>query len=341
MLTVEHTTAEKLHNALKDIKVGWNSCHYSLKKCEEFVPIINEIKALKKEKNAVILTHSYVSPEIIYGVGDFVGDSYFLSKKAMETDADTIVFASVRFMGETAKILNPKKEVLLPGTDPGCTLADSINADQVRTLRKEFPDYTFICYVNTTAEVKAECDVCVTSANAYKIVENLPNDKIYFLPDKLMGRNMVIEMKNRNVKKDIRYHTGTCVTHEEYDTQQIFRIRSEYPKVKVMSHPECKPEVCDNSDFVGSTSQMIKYLRETDASEFLMLTECGLASQLQRESPDKKLVGTCTLCPFMRSNRLEDILRVLKNPAEKDKIIIPDDICQKASTSLEAMFKYS
>ncbi len=341
MITTEHITAEQLHETLKNIKVGGNACHYSLRKCEEFVPLINEIRELKEEKNAVILVHSYVSPEIIYGVGDFVGDSYALSKNAMQTKADVIVFAAVRFMGETAQILNPEKEVLVPTALDGCTLADCIHAEDVRALRREFPDYTFVCYVNTTADVKAECDVCVTSANVYKVVEAIPNEKIYFLPDKLMGQNLANEMKRRGVKKEIRYYSGTCYVHEEYGEEQIFRIRTEYPNVKVVSHPECKPAVCEQSDFVGSTSQMINYMMETESKEFLMLTECGLSSRLQKEFPDKKLVGTCTLCRYMKSNTLEDILRVLKNPTPRDHVFIREDIRQKAARCIEAMFHYT
>src|SRR3989338_1170974 len=215
----EKITAAQLFEKLKNIRVGGTICHYSLKKCEELVSVVNEINALKEENNAVILAHSYVSPEITYGVADFVGDSYGLSKDAMATKATTIVFAAVRFMGETAKILNPEKEVLIPSVLDGCSLADSITAEQVVTLRKQFPGYTFICYVNTSAEVKAECDVCVTSANVYKIAKNFPNDKIYFLPDKLMGQNLAIEMNKQGVKKDIRYYDGTCYVHETYDPE--------------------------------------------------------------------------------------------------------------------------
>lgn len=341
MITTQHITAEQLHETLRNIKVGGSVCHYSLKKCEEFVPLINEIRELKEEKNAVILVHSYVTPEIIYGVGDYVGDSYALSKNAMQTDADVIVFAAVRFMGETAKILNPQKEVLIPAPLDGCTLADAISAERVRALRQEFPDYTFVCYVNTTAEVKAECDVCVTSANVYKVVEAIPHEKIYFLPDRLMGQNLANEMRRRGVKKDIRYFNGTCYVHEEYGEEQIFRIRTEYPNVKVVSHPECKPAVCEQSDFVGSTSQMINYMMETESKEFLMLTECGLSSRLQKEFPDKRLVGTCTLCRYMKSNTLEDVLRVLKNPAPRDRVLIREDIRQKAARCVEAMFAYT
>jgi quinolinate synthase len=341
MITTQHITAEQLHETLKNIKVGGSVCHYSLKKCEEMVPLINEINGLKEEKNAVILVHSYVSPEIIYGVGDYVGDSYALSKNAMETDADVIVFAAVRFMGETAKILNPGKDVLIPGRLDGCTLADAIDADRVRALRREFPGYTFVCYINTTAGVKAECDVCVTSANIYKVVEAIPHEKIYFLPDKLMGQNLVNEMRRRDVKKDIRYFSGTCYVHEEYGEEQIFRIRTEYPNVKVVSHPECKPAVCEQSDFVGSTSQMINYMMETESKEFLMLTECGLSSRLQKEFPDKRLVGTCTLCRYMKSNTLEGIRRVLKNPGDGDRVVVGEDIRQKAAKCIQAMFEYT
>jgi len=341
MLTADHITAEDLYETLKNIKIGGSVCHYSLKKCEEFVPLINEINDLKKEKNACILVHSYVSPEIIYGVGDYVGDSYALSKNALETNAKIIVFAAVRFMGETAKILNPEKDVLIPSTLDGCTLADSINAKQVRTLKKAYPDFTFVCYINTTAEVKAECEVCVTSSNVYDIVENLPNNKIYFLPDQLMGRNLVKEMIRRKVNKSIRYYNGTCYVHEEYDPDQIFKIRMEYPEVKVVAHPECKPEIIDQSDFVGSTSQMLEYMMTAKGKEFLMLTECGLSARLQQEFPDKKLVGSCTLCRYMKSNSLEHILRVLKNPNPRDHVRIEEDVRVRAKKSIDAMFMYA
>lgn len=340
MLTKE-MTAQELHNILKNIKMGSHSCNFTLKKCEEFIPLINEINRVKKEKNAVILAHSYVSPEILYGVADYVGDSYALSKNAIETDATTIVFAAVRFMGETAQILNPKKEVFIPGLEDGCTLADSINGEDVKKLRKEFPEHTFICYINTLAEVKAECDICVTSSNVYDIVEKCENDKIYFLPDQLMGINVVTEMEKRGVKKDIQYYNGTCYVHEEYNAEDIFKIRTEFPEAKIVSHPECKPEVCDESDFVGSTSQMLNYMEKTEAPQFLMLTECGLSSRLEVEFPQKNLVGTCTLCKYMKSNTLEDILRVLKNPEDRDRVNISSDVQKRALKCINAMFHYT
>jgi len=341
MITTEPLTAEELYQTLKNIKVGGDVCVYSKKKCEELIPLINEINQLKQENNAVILVHSYVSPEILYGVGDFAGDSYGLSKNACETDAEIIVFAAVRFMGETAKILNPEKEVYIPGLNDGCTLADAIDAQKVRDLKFQYPDYSFVCYINTTAEVKAECDVCVTSSNVYDIVERMDNDKIYFLPDKLMGQNLINELKSRGVQKDIQYFSGTCYVHEEYDTEQIFKIRLEYPNAKIVSHPECNPDIIKNSDFVGSTSQMLQYMETVDADQFLMLTECGLSSRLQIEYPEKQLVGSCTLCRYMKSNTLEDIKRVLTNPTTRDRVIIDPDVLIKAKKCVDMMFYYA
>ena len=336
-----HITPQQLFEKLKDVKLGGQVCVYSLKKCEELVPLTNEINELKEEKNAVILAHSYITPEIIYGVSDFVGDSYKLSKDAINTTADTIVFVAVRFMGETAKILNPKKDVLIPAPLDGCTLADSINAGQVRDLRKQYPDYTFVCYINTSAEVKAECDVCVTSANVYTVCENIPNDKIYFLPDKFMGENLRNEMKRRNLKKDIQFYSGTCYVHEEYNVEDILKVRLEYPEAKIVSHPECNSVVVENSDFVGSTEQMLDFMRKDQSKEFLMLTECGLSSRLQVEFPEKKLVGSCTMCRYMKSNTLKDILRVLKNPTQQDRVEFSEETRLRALKSLEAMFKYN
>ncbi|NLE64405.1 MAG: quinolinate synthase NadA [Elusimicrobia bacterium] len=334
-------TAKDLYHRLRNIRVGGSVCQYSLKKCEELIPVVNEILRLKAEKNAVILVHSYVTPEIVYGVADFVGDSYKLSKDAINTSAKVIVFVAVRFMGETAKILNPDKEVLVPAREQGCTLADCVTAADVRRMREKYPDHTFVCYVNTTAEVKAECDVCVTSANVYKIVEAIPNDKIYFLPDKFMGINLVNEMSRRGIDKTIHFWSGSCYVHEEYTREQIFKIRSEYPEAKIISHPECNADVVANSDFVGGTEQMLDYMRKSPARQFLMLTECGLSSRLQSEFPDKELVGSCTLCKYMKSNALEDIRRVLTSPRPAERVEIAEGVRVRAQKSLEAMFRYA
>ncbi len=334
-------TAESLFEKLRDVKVNSNLCTYSLEKCAAMVPLINAINEIKKTRNAVILAHSYVAPEIVYGVADFTGDSYGLSKDAMGTQADTIVFAAVRFMGETAKILNPTKEVLIPGTDPACSLADAVTGDQVRELRRRFPDHAFVCYINTTADVKAECDVCVTSSNVNDIVEAIPNDKIYFLPDRLMGLNLRDEMARRGVKKDIQVFDGTCYVHEQYDPEVIRHIRLKFPKVEVVTHPECGPEVVKASDFVGSTSQMLAHVAKSKSETFLILTECGLVSRLQAEQPGKNFVGSCTMCRYMKSNSLEGILRVLIKPRPEDKVTLDEGIRVRALKSIEAMFRYT
>ena len=334
-------TATQLYEKLKNIKLGATVCQYSLKKCEELVPVINQINELKEEKNAVILTHSYISPEIVYGVSDFVGDSYKLSKDALSTKASTIVFVAVRFMGETAKILNPEKEVLVPAVLDGCSLADSINAQDVRKLRKEYPEHTFICYINTSAEVKAECDITVTSANVYKVAKDIPNDKIYFLPDKFMGQNLKNYLERQGITKDIKFYTGTCYVHEEYGMDDIMKVKLEYPNAKIVSHPECNAAIIDHSDFVGSTEQMLAFMKQTDAKQFLMLTECGLSSRLQSEFPDKQLVGSCTMCKYMKSNTLGDILRALQDPLPKDRVILDESIRLRALKTIEAMFRYA
>jgi quinolinate synthase len=334
-------TAEELYEKLKHCKIGGTTCRFSLERCQKLVPLINDINRLKKEKNAVILAHSYVSPEIIYGVADYTGDSYGLSKDAMNTDAETIVFVAVKFMGDTAKILNPEKEVLIPSELNGCSLADSITGEQVRTLRSEYPDHTFVCYINTTADVKAECDVCVTSSNVYDIVERIPNDKIYFLPDRLMGENIIEEMARRGVKKDIALWDGTCYVHEDYDPEIITYLRMEHPKLRVLSHPECSPNVLKDSDFIGSTTQMLNYVKTHEADAYLMLTECGLISRLEVEAPDKTFVGTCTMCKYMKSNTLEDIKRVLEKPEEKDRIVFDEAVRLRALQCINKMFEYT
>ncbi|MBF0503887.1 MAG: quinolinate synthase NadA [Candidatus Omnitrophica bacterium] len=334
-------TASQLYNKLKNIKLGASVCQYSLRKCEELIPIITEINELKEKNNAVILAHSYITPEIIYGVSDFVGDSYKLSRDAMNTSASTIVFVAVRFMGETAKILNPEKEVLIPAVLDGCTLADSITPEIVKDLRLQYRDYTFICYINTSAQVKAECDITVTSANVYKVAASIPNDKIYFLPDKFMGQNLKNYMERQGIKKDIKFYSGTCYVHEEYGMDDILKVKFEYPEAKIVSHPECNSAIIDNSDFVGSTEQMLKYMKDTTSKQFLMLTECGLSARLQSEFPDKQLVGSCTMCKYMKSNTLEDILRSLKNPLSRDRVILDEPTRLRALKSIEAMFRYA
>ena len=341
MTNMTHYTAKTLYNDLKHIKVSTSTCRFTLEKCTELAPIINDIIRLKKEKNAIILAHSYVNPEIHHTVADYVGDSYELSKRAKECNEDTIVFSAVKFMGETAKIINPNKTVLIPNKLNGCSLADSIDGRQVKELRKKHPEHTFVCYINTSADVKAECEVCVTSSNVYTIIENIPNDKIYFLPDKLMGQNVVNELKKRGSKKEVLYYDGTCYVHDAYEPEMIDYLRLETPDVTVVSHPECSPEILEKSDYVGSTSQMIQYVKSSPKDTFFLLTECGLSARLQLEDPSKKFIGTCTMCKYMKDNTLQNIKRVLQSPDEDDIITIDTDIQVKALHCINKMFDYN
>lgn len=334
-------TAEALYEKLRSVRGGAAPCLYSVDRCRILAPLINRIQNLKRERNAVILAHSYVNPEIVYGVADFSGDSYGLSKDAMSTKADIIVFVAVKFMAETAKILNPTKEVYITATDPGCSLADSITGDDVRRLKRENPGYTFACYINTTADVKAECDVCVTSSNVYNILERYPSDKIFFVPDRLMGLNVIEELQRRGVRKDIKLWDGTCYVHEDYNPEMVGMLRSRHPGLKVLSHPECSPGVLHASDYVGSTTQLLQYVRNHEDPAYLMLTECGLTARLQVELPDRTFVGTCTMCKYMKSNTLENVLRVLTHPEPADRIELDPDTMARARRCIDAMFQYA
>ena len=334
-------TAEKLYEKLKAIHVGNPICQFTKENCELLLPTIERIEKLKHEKNAIILAHNYVAPQIFYSVADYTGDSYGLSKKAKESDADVIVFAAVRFMAETAKILNPKKIVLDPNPNGGCSLADGITNTDVINLRQQFPDHTFVCYINTTASVKAECDVCVTSSNVYKIIEKIPNDKIYFLPDKLMGENVIQNLKKKGVKKNIELWEGTCYVHEEYQPENIDQVRKNFNGIEVLVHPECSSAVVNKADYIGSTSQMLNHVRKSDRDSFFLLTECGLTGVLQSEFPQKTFAGGCTMCKYMKSNSLEDILNVLENPSPKNIIKIDLDTQKRALQCVNRMFEYA
>ena len=334
-------TAEKLYEKLKAIHVGNPICQFTKENCELLLPAIERIEKLKHEKNAIILAHNYVAPQIFYSVADYTGDSYGLSKKAKESDADVIVFAAVRFMAETAKILNPKKIVLDPNPNGGCSLADGITNTDVINLRQQFPDHTFVCYINTTASVKAQCDVCVTSSNVYKIIEKIPNDKIYFLPDKLMGENVIQNLQAKGVNKNIKLWEGTCYVHEEYQPENIDQVRKNFNGIEVLVHPECSSAVVNKADYIGSTSQMLNHVRKSDRDSFFLLTECGLTGVLQSEFPQKTFAGGCTMCKYMKSNSLEDILNVLENPSPQNIIKINLDTQKRALQCVNRMFEYA
>jgi quinolinate synthase len=304
--------------------------------CELIAPLTLEINELKKKKGAVILAHSYQTPDIMYGVADFVGDSYGLSKAAEKTKAKVILFAGVRFMAETAKILNPEKKVLLPSVEAGCSLADAITAEDVRALKKKHPGIPVVCYVNTTAEVKAECDACCTSANALKIVEGMPGDKLIFVPDVLMARNL-----QKQTKKKLIYWPGKCIVHEDFKVDMIDRFRKMTPGLKVLSHLECPPDVIAKSDMAGGTGDMIRYVKEKKASAYMLVTECGMTDRMKVEYPEKRFVGMCSLCPYMKKTNLQLIRQVLKNPKAEQVIKVPERIRKKAASALKKMFELS
>jgi quinolinate synthase len=312
---------------------------WNIETCREIAPLTLEINRLKKEKNAVILTHSYVEPEVIYGVGDFKGDSYYLAAQAKEARADIIVFAGVVFMAETAKILSPDALVVVPDRDSGCSLADSLSGDDVRNLKALYPDAAVVCYINCTADVKAESDVCVTSSNVYDIVAGLPEKQVLFVPDRLMADNIRKELAQRNIDKEIISSDGTCMVHEEFTTDQIEEARRTFPGLKIVAHPECTLEVAGKVDFLGSTGEMMKYVKSTDAPYYLMLTECGLVSRLAIEDPEKNFIGGCRLCPYMKMNSLQKIRDVLANPKAEQIITLDEDLRKRAAACIERMFE--
>ena len=344
MLTVDHAIdaeADRLLRALLHVDCDPGGKRWNYETCRQIAPLTLEINRLKAEKDAVILAHSYVEPEIIYGVADFRGDSYFLSLQAKKAQAKMIVFAGVVFMAETAKILSPAATVVVPDRASGCSLADSLTGAQLRQLKALHPDATVVCYINSTAEVKAESDVCVTSGNVYHIVAHLPARRILFVPDRLMGQNLRDELKRRGVDKEIITSDGTCMVHDRFEPADIAAARVRYPGLKVVVHPECTPEVAAVSDFVGSTGAMMKYVKTTGAPYYLMLTECGLVGRLQVESPEKAFIGGCRLCPYMKLNSLEKIRDALLAPRPDQIITLDEGLRRRAAHSIERMFALS
>ncbi|HYD85031.1 MAG TPA: quinolinate synthase NadA, partial [Opitutus sp.] len=258
---------------------------------------------------------------------------------ARQAKAKVIVFAGVVFMAETAKILSPDALVVVPDRESGCSLADSIDGDGVRRLKTLYPDATVVCYINSTADVKAESDVCVTSGNVYDIVANLPAKRVLFVPDRLMAENVRAELKRRGVDKEIVSSDGTCMVHDQFTPPQIAEARAQFPGLKVVAHPECTAEIAALADFVGSTSEMMKYVKTTPAPYFLMLTECGLVSRLQVEDPEKNFIGGCRLCPYMKMNTLEKVRDALKAPRPEQIITLDEDLRCRALRCIERMFE--
>ena len=333
--------ADRLLRALLHVDCDPRGRTWNYEACRAIAPLTLEINRLKQEKNAVILAHSYVEPEIIYGVADFRGDSYFLSLKARESRAKVIVFAGVVFMAETAKILSPDAQVVVPDRGSGCSLADSLTGAQLRQLKALYPDATVVCYINSTADVKAESDVCVTSGNVHHIVAGLPAKRILFVPDRLMGQNVRDELKRRSVDKEIITSDGTCMVHDEFGPAEIAAARAQFPGLQVVAHPECTPEVAAAADFVGSTGAMMKFVKTGGAPYYLMLTECGLVGRLQVEAPEKNFIAGCRLCPYMKLNSLEKVRDALLAPRPEQIVTLDEPLRQRAAHCIERMFALS
>jgi len=303
--------------------------------------LVQEISRLKKEKNAVILAHYYQDAEI-QDLADYIGDSLGLSQQAAKTDADVIVFAGVHFMAETAKILSPSKKVLLPDLKAGCSLSDSCPPHLFAKFKEQYPDHLVITYVNCTAELKALSDIVCTSSNAVQIVESLPADqKIIFGPDRNLG-----DYVKKKTGRDLVLWNGACMVHEIFSREKIENLRAEYPGSKFIAHPECEEHILAEADYIGSTSGMLKYTIEDEASTYIVATESGILHQMQKSSPHKKFIPAppnnacaCNDCPHMKLNTLEKLYNCLKY--DQPEIILPEDVINRAQKPIERMLEIS
>ena len=293
-------------------------------------PYIYEINKLKKEKNAVVLAHNYQTPEIYHGIADFSADSLALAVEASKTPADIIIMAGVHFMAETAKLMSPNKKVLLPDMQAGCSLSSSITGKDVRLLKQKYPGIPVVSYVNTSADVKAETDICCTSANAVKIVKSLGVKKVIFLPDDYLAKYVASQ-----TDVEIISWKGICIVHDQFNENEINNIRKNNPGIKIIAHPECPPEVIAASDFAGSTSGMINYVKNNQPKKVMMVTECSMSDNIQVENPNVEFIRPCNMCPHMKKITLPKILDCLKN--ETGEIKMDHETIKKARLSVEKM----
>lgn len=304
---------------------------------QTLAPYIYEINRLKREKNAVILAHNYMTPDIFFGVGDITGDSLGLAREAAKSDADIIIQCGVHFMAETAKILNPDKKVIIPDMKAGCSLAESITAADVRKLKQAHPGVPVVTYVNTSAEVKAESDVCCTSSNALKIVNELGrqgHDTVIMTPDRYLAENVAAETDVKVIIWD-----GACIVHERFSVEDVKRARAQFDNLVVLAHPECPAEVMAEADFAGSTAQMDAYIKDNQPEKALLLTECSMSDNIAVANPEVAMIGTCQLCPHMKRISLPKILKSLQN--EEPQVHVDPDIAAKARVAVERMLELS
>jgi quinolinate synthase len=297
-------------------------------------PIIAEINRLKRAKNAVILAHNYMTPEIFHGVGDFVGDSLGLAREAQRTDAKIIVQAGVHFMAETSKVICPDKKVLIPDLRAGCSLAASITAADVRLIKQRYPGVPVVTYINTSAEVKAETDICCTSANAVQVVEAAAKaagtDRVILLPDEFLARNVARQTDIRIIAWQ-----GRCEVHERFDAEDIRQVRESWPNAEILAHPECPAEVLELADFAGSTTAMADYVVRRQPKQVVLITECSMADNIAAEAPNTEFVRPCNLCPHMKRITLENILEALT--FERFEVTVAADVAERARRSVQRM----
>ena len=293
-------------------------------------PLIHKINMLKKQKNAVLLAHNYQTPEIFHCVADIAADSLALAIEAEKTEADIIVLCGVHFMAETAKLMNPYKKVLLPDMNAGCSLASSITGKDVKLLKEKYPGVPVVTYVNTSADVKAESDICCTSANAVRIVESLGVNKVIFLPDQYLAKYV-----STKTKVQIISWIGTCIVHERFSSQEIEDIKKLNPGIVILSHPECPPEVIAASDYTGSTSGMSEYVKKNQPNKVMLVTECSMSDNVQVDNPNVQFIKPCNLCPHMKTITLSKILDCLEK--ETNEILIPEIISRRARRAVERM----
>ena len=295
----------------------------------EGLDLVSAIKQLKEEKKAVLLAHYYQEAEI-QELADYLGDSLYLAQAAEKVAADMIVFAGVHFMAETAKLMSPNKKVYLPDMQAGCSLASSITGKDVRLLKEKYPGVPVVSYVNTSADVKAETDVCCTSANAVKVVESLNVDKVIFLPDQYLA-----DYVSKNTKVKIISWKGTCIVHEQFTGKEIEDIKSQNPGIKIIAHPECPPDAIKASDFAGSTSGMVKYVKDNQPKKVMLVTECSMSDNVEADNPNVSFIKPCNLCPYMKKIDLKKILDCLEN--ETNEIILDDKTIEAARKSVIRM----
>jgi quinolinate synthase len=296
--------------------------------------IVDDIQKLKKEKNAVILAHYYVRPEV-QDIADYIGDSFYLSKVAVGLKEQTIVFCGVSFMGESAKSLNPEKTVLMPDLGADCPMAHMANKETIQKMRDTYEDLAVVCYINSTAELKQYSDVCVTSANAVQIVRSLPNKNIFFIPD----RNLAHYIASQVPEKNFVYNNGFCPTHERMEAEEVLEVKAQHPEALVLSHPECRTEILEISDYIGSTSGIIKYATESEHTSFIICTEEGVSYKLHQNNPEKKFYFPVSVptCPNMKKNTLEKVKHVLETG--ENEVHVDEELRKASVKPLERMLE--